>query len=493
MTGGIDPRTPVLVGVAQLTQRVDRWEDGHEAIDLMVAAAFGAADDALGGEPGGRFVGGRTGAELLTAVQHVSVPQGMWAYADPARLVADRIGARSARTVLAELGVLQQDVIADGCAQIARGQLDVALVVGGEAKHRSLLATIAGEQATEVVQPEGAAADRVWKAPSLGVHDIEILRHAVDPSTSYALIEDARRGAAGTTHADTVAKLGRLWAGFAEVASEHPLAWDRSAPSAAEITDAKATGNRMIAEPYTKRLCSQWNVDQAVGLLLCSVAAAERHGIARDRWVFPLASAVSNHALPVVERREIDRCAGARLAAGAALDHVGMGVDDLAVIDLYSCFPAAVQVYAHELGLSVDEPRPLTVTGGMTFFGGPLNSYVFHALATMVPMLRADPPAVGLSSSVSGFLVKQGFGLWSATPPTTARPFRHLDVSEAVAAITGRCDVDQNHPEGISAEEVPGASVIASTVVHHRSGPARTVAIVDLPSGARTITVTPAP
>ncbi len=496
MTGAVDPNTPVLVGVGQVTQRVDRWDDGQEAIDLMVEAVARAADDALGVHHGGSPPGGRSSADLLTSVQQVAVPQGTWAYADPARLLAERIGAPSARTVLAQLGVLQQDVIADACQKIAARQLDLALLVGGEAKHRSLLATIAGETATELTQAEGAVADRVWKAPSLGVHDLEILRHAVDPSTSYALIQDALRRASGAglaDSADAIAKVGQLWEGFASIAAEHPMAWDRSAPSSAAIIDPNAPGNRMIAEPYTKRLCSQWNVDQAVALVLCSVAEAKRQRIPRERWVFPLASSANNHDVAVVERADIARSPGALAASTAALRHAGLAIDGVSIIDLYSCFPAAVQVFADELGLSLDDPRRLTVTGGMTFFGGPLNSYALHALASMVPRLRIDPAAVGLSSSVSGFLVKQGFGLWSATPPVSGRAFRHLDVTADVAGSTAPRPVDANHPADRPAYDIAGASVIAATVVHDRSGPARTVSILDLPSGARTITVTPPP
>ena len=42
------------------------------------------------------------------------------------------------------------------------------------------------------------------------------------------------------------------------------------------------------------------------------------------------------------------------------------------------------------------EERDLTVTGGMTFAGGPWNNYVTHGVATMVGVLREDPGDLGL-------------------------------------------------------------------------------------------------
>ncbi len=481
----LDPRTPVLVGAGQVTQRIDELGGpaaGVDALELMVEAAHRAVADA------------GASAALLADATHVAVPQGMWSYPDPGRLLAARLGAADARTTLAELGVLQQDVLTDACARIAAGEVGVALVAGGEARYRAQQARIAGLDQPETAQPEGTTADRVWAAPSLGVDDVEILRYAVDPPTSYALIEQAIGHAAGRTPAEHRLAVGDLWARFAEVAAGVPEAWDRSGPVADAIVDPRAPGNRMIATPYTKRCCSQWNVDQAVALVLCSAAEAERHGVPRDRWVFPWAATASNHALPVVARGDLHLAPGAERAGRRVLALAGLGIDDVAVIDLYSCFPAAVEVYAAALGLALDDPRGLTVTGGMAFFGGPLNSYVLHALATMVPALRRDPGAVGLSSSVSGFLVKQGFSLWSASPPpapTTGAggPFAHDDVSTEVADLIDAAegarviDADHNGP----------ATVASWTVVHAGGEPQRAVAVLDTPSDTRTIATTDDP
>ena len=101
-----------------------------------------------------------------------------------------------------------------------------------------------------------------------------------------------------------------------------------------------------------------------------------------ERWVFPLAGADGNDHWFISERPELHRSPAIRLAGAAALEQAGLGIDDIAFVDLYSCFPVVVQMAAHELGLAVDDPdRPLTLTGGLTFGGGPGNNYTSHGIA----------------------------------------------------------------------------------------------------------------
>lgn len=465
----LDPRTPVLVGAGVAGQRLDDPSQSLEALELMVQALEAAALDA-----------GSTA--LLGAAQQISVPEGTWSYADPGRLLSDRFGA-TARTVLADVGILQQDVLGDACAQIATGAIDVCLVVGGETRHRAVRSRVTGTPAPETVQPDGVVADRRWTTSSLGVHDLEIIRNAVTPATSYALIEHARMHHLGRSTGEHRRALGELGASFAAVASGNPDAWDRHRYSADEVV-MPTPANRMISSPYTKVMCSQWNVDQAAGFILCSVAAAERFGVARDRWVFPLTSVVSNHAVPVLQRPELHRSPGSGVAGARALELAALDADSIAHVDLYSCFPSAVEALAE--ALSMPAGRELTVTGGMSLAGGPLNNYVLQALAVLVPRLREEPMSVGLSSSVSGFLVKQGFGLWSATPGASASDpgaFVHEDVSAAAEAA-------DDAPRPVDAEHVGPAEVVSWTVDHQSGEPFRAVVVCDTPSGARTLAST---
>jgi acetyl-CoA C-acetyltransferase len=452
----LDPRTPVLVGAAVANQREDDPVDAVEALELMARAIEGAATDA--------------GSTAIIAGAHLfSVPAGTWSYADPGRLLAHRFGASDATTVVAGIGILQQDLIADACRRVAEAACDVAVVVGGEAGFRAMRARQLGMDTLDTTEPGETHADVEWAPDSLGIHDLELIRNAVTPATAYALIEHARMGRLGRTPEQHRGALGDLYAGFASVAAGNPNASDRTGYSAADIITPDEA-NRVIAWPYTKRLCSQWNVDQAAALIICSAEAAERFGVSRDRWVFPRSSAVSNHAVPVIQRAVIDASPGADLAASAALSLAGVGIDDVAHLDLYSCFPAAVEAFADALGVGGD--RDLTVTGGMSFAGGPLNNYVLQAMVELVALLRAEPGSVGLSSSVSVYLQKQGFGLWSNEPPAGA--FRHEDVSTAVGAHS------ESAPRPVAADHVGPARVATWTVDHQAGEPFRAVVVCDV-------------
>lgn len=455
----VDPRTPVIVGVGRADQHADDPDQLVEALELMVLATDAALADA-------------DAPTLAEAVELVSVPDGTWGYRDAGRLVADRLGAPDATTLVAEIGIVQQDLLTDAWARITRGELDVALVVGGEARHRSVRARVTGTTVRDTIQDDDVAPDIRLAPESLGINDLEITRNAVTPTTSYALMEHARMHALGRTVPEHRRALGQLWEGFAAVAAGNPHAWDRSGPGATDIVTPTAD-NRMIATPYTKVMCSQWNVDQAAALILCSVDAARRFGVPEDRWVFLHGATVSNHTVPVIERAELQRSAGAEVGAVRVLELAGIDVTDLTFVDLYSCFPAAVQALAEALGLAVDGTArlPLTVTGGMGFGGGPLNNYVLQALATLVPLLRSEPGSYGLSSSVSGFLNKQAFSVWSTAAPSGSSEVVE-DVSAPAAAIDERLPVD--------AAFVGAATIASWTVAHERGEPFRAVVIADV-------------
>jgi acetyl-CoA C-acetyltransferase len=278
------------------------------------------------------------------------------------------------------------------------------------------------------------------------------------PVGLYAIIESAfraRRGWSVDAHRD---RLADLYARFSEIAADNSDAWTRKSLSSEAIRSA-SDRNPMQAFPYTKLHCTSWNVDQAAALLFCSAQKAETLGIARKRWIFPLASTESNHMVPVSARAELDRCLGARLAGKAALESSGITVKELDWLELYSCFPVAVETFAMELGIDID--RDLTVTGGMSFAGGPYNNYVLQATCRMADLLRQGRGRTGLVSSVSGVLTKQAFCLWSADPPP--RGFQFSDLTSAVARASPVREVVQDY--------VGPARVAGYTVLHERSRP----------------------
>lgn len=452
--------TPVLVGVGIASQKCDDPSQAKEAVALMEEAVRSAAADA-------------GASEALSQVQRIGVPKGIWSYADAGRLLANAIGAESATTVMAEIGILQQSLMGDACQRIAEGELDMALVVGGEAKHRGLRSQITGIEISETEQSEDA--DVVMHPESEIWSQVESDAGLGMPVGYYAIMESALRHDQGLSldaHRD---KLAAMYEGFADTAKANPHAWVQTGMSAEAIRNPSPK-NKMLAFPYTKYHNTQWNVDQAGALLFCSAAKARELGVPESQWVFPLASTESNFMVNMAQRQELHGCPGSKLAGEKALEIAGMGANDFDYLDMYSCFPSAVQIYARDLGIDL-EGRELTVTGGMTFGGGPLNNYVIQSTAKMALRLRENPGTTGLVTSVSGMLTKQGFGVWASKPGV--RDFEYADITEAVKA--------QWQPLPIAAPEVGEATIVGYTVVYAGENPERLIAVVNLASGPRSV------
>jgi len=456
----LDPRTPVLVGVGVADRRCDDPTEALESSELMIEALEAAEADA-----------GARG--LLAAANSVHVPRGFWDYSDPGRLVADRFGASGARTVLAEIGVLQQTLLNGACCAIASGEEEIAIVAGGDAKYRSLRAGIAGTPLVDTVQTD-VKPDLVLQPSASLWSTVESDRGLMMPAQYFTLMESAMRFESGLSidaHRDRIAE---LWARMSEVAVGNPHARHREVVSADAIRNASER-NPMIAFPYTKMHNSDWNVDQAAGLIFCSVAKARALGIPETRFVYPLSGTEANQMLDLSARAKLHRSPGIGIAGARALELAGRTIDDVDHFDLYSCFPAAVQLFARELGIELD--RPLTVTGGMRFAGGPLNNYVLQAVARMAEVLREDPGSTGLVTAVSGFLTKQGVGLWSTEAPEQS--FGFADVTAEVTQATETRKLVPA-PEG-------RARIAAYTVLYLGATPAKAVAVCDLPNGERTV------
>jgi acetyl-CoA C-acetyltransferase len=444
-----DPRTPVLVGAGVAHQRSDDPAEALEAVELMVTAIERAGDDAQA--PG-----------LLEQARAVFVPRGTWRYRDPGRIVAERVGAH-ADSVIAELGVLQSTPFTRACRAIAAGDLDVALVVGGEAKFRDLRSHITGVAVHDTLQADDVAPDeRIVPADEI-IPAPERAAGFMSAPLMYSAVETALRTALGETVAENARATAELWAAFSRTAADNPDAWRRD-PVSPEFLEHPSAKNPMLAAPYTKLHCSQWNVDQAAGFVLCSSAAADRAGVPQERRVYPLAFAESNHMLAVSKRAELHRAPAVRIGAEQIAELTGIDVTTSGAVDLYSCFPVAVRIQARELGLPVDDPdgRPLSVGGGMTFGGGPLNNATFQALARMVPMLRAAPGTTGLLTFISGIITKHGIAVWSTAPPERDG-FAYADTSAAVEAGTPALEVVGDH-RGV-------ATIDAYTVAHEGGEP----------------------
>ena len=232
------------------------------------------------------------------------------------------------------------------------------------------------------------------RAPS---SEYELAHGAAAPTLVYPLFETALRATAGRDVDEHQVVVSELWAPFSAVAATNPHTWSRHTYKPAEVRTV-TPDNRMITFPYPKRMCANIDVDQSAAILLCSYEATRRAGVAEDRLVFPRAGADAHDHFFVTERDRLDTSPALAAAGQAALRGADATVDDVARFDLYSCFPSAVQVAMAALGLrgpSGGDARPLTVTGGLGFAGGPANNYPTHAIAAMVQACRRDPGSLG--------------------------------------------------------------------------------------------------
>jgi acetyl-CoA C-acetyltransferase len=404
----IDPRTPVVVGVGEVDQRVDPL-DAREPVALFADAVRAADADT-----------GRAGALLARADTVAAVHIVSWPYADAGARVAQELGIAPRRTVMSTVGGNSpQLLVNEMAADIVAGNADIVVIGGGESMHARWRAR--REPRVHLGWPvdDGTPCPNVIGDPRPGTSDFEQAHWAVAPTHIYPLFETALRAAAGRTVEEHQAVVGALWSRFAAVAAANPHAWSRTPYSAHEITEP-TPDNRMVVFPYTKRMCANIDVDQGAALFLCSYEAARAAGIADDRMVFLHAGADAHDHWFVTERAALAEAPAVGVATRAALGAAGVGIDDIARFDLYSCFPAAVEMAMHELGLRGAEngdERPLTATGGLGFAGGPVNNYPTHGIARMVDALRADAGSFGLTTALGWYATKHSVGVWSSRPP----------------------------------------------------------------------------
>jgi acetyl-CoA C-acetyltransferase len=458
------PNTPVIVGIGVEQETSADPAQCAEPWQLMARAARGTAADA-------------GSAALLAQIESISVPQGMWEYRNPGRLIADALGCPAARSILSDLGVLQLSLLSDLCRAIAAGEQQVGLVTGGEAKFRDLRGAIVGQPVAYTEQsPDTPPPDVHHTSSDPWATDLEGRAGLASAVELFAIVESALRHADGLDvdrHRDRIAA---LYSRFSEVAATNPHAWRREPESPQAIRDPSPR-NAMLAFPYTKRHASQWNVNQAVALLVCSAARAAELGLARDGWIFPLAAAQSKHVVPLAQQRRLHTHPGTVRSGERALALAGIAVRDVDAVELYSCFPAAIQSFARDLNLP--ETCPWTITGSMAFAGGPYNSFSLGGVARMVEVLRGTGAKrrIGLVSNLSGIFAKQACAVFSNRP--SANGYRYEDVTAEVAA----CDP----PLPLDGDYAGPATVVGYTVVFVGGAASHAVAICDTPRGGRTV------
>jgi len=415
MLADLDPRTPVIAGVGQSSERLgEPGYRGRSPVDLAADAAREALAD--------------TGADQAAVAAAVEVVAGVRQFENSTpgaraplgrsdnypRSVAGRVGADPARAVLEVAGgQAPQHLVSEFAAAIAAGHGEVVLLFGSEAISTVDHYAKAGHGPDFTEHVEGSLTDRGYGLK--GLISRHLAAHGLtDAPSQYALIDNARRARLKQSRAEYAAAMGALFAPFTKVAAANPHASAPVQRSAEElITPTEA--NRPIADPYTRYIVSREKVNQGAAVLLMSVAAARRLGVPEDRWVF-LHGHADVRERNLMDRADLSASPAAVLAARHALELAGITVADLATIDLYSCFPAPVFNICDGLGIAPDDPRGLTLTGGLPFFGGAGNNYSMHAIAETVRRARAEPGTFGFVGANGGIMSKYSAGVYCTTP-----------------------------------------------------------------------------
>lgn len=477
-------QTPVLVGVGQYCPAQFDPAAPESPYDLMAKAARSALEDSGAGAALAESIDHLVVMKLFVDMGFMKAPFGKSTKA--ARSVAQRLGLQPAQVIYSSVGGNVPQATLNGYAErIARGEVRAVLVAGGEALRTTAAAGRAGQMLNWAEDPAGDMAD-------LGggddmVADFEFA-HGIGMATwTYPLFEHAIRGRRGRDVVSHQAALGRLFAGFNAVAQRNPRA-AFGQPMTAEAIATPGPDNRIIGHPYTRWMNASDRVDQAAAVVLTSAGEARRLGIPEARWVYLRGGGDTHAKATTLEQPDLGESPAMRVAAREALAQAGLKAADMAFFDLYSCFPSAVELACDALGLSEDDPRDLTVTGGLPFFGGPGQACVLHAVAETVERLRRGHQTGerhALVSGNGGLVHKHSFGVYSLEPGTA--PWQRVDPAVYQAELDAQPSPRvERAPQG-------AARIETYTVLFEKGEPVRGVIVGRLDAdNARFVANTPA-
>jgi len=461
----VDPRTPILVGVGQFTERIDDpGYRGMSSVELATAAASAALVD--------------TGADPVAVAGAIDTVVGLRQFeisgrgmaqlgcsTNYPRSVAQRIGAMPARAVLEPIGGQgPQHAITEFAGLIAAGGADVVMVFGSE--NGSTLRTFAKagtERPDHSESVDGQLEDRGYGYEGL-FNDYTVAHGLVGAPAQYGLLENARRGRVGLSTPDYRRAMAELFAPFTAVAAANPYSASPVVRTVEEIRTVSAD-NRMICDPYPRLLVARDQVNQGAAAVLMSVEAARRLGVPEQKWVY-----LRGHAdvvdQPLLDRADLSYNSASILAVQEALAVADVDIADIATFDLYSCFPVPVFNFCDGMHLATDDPRGLTLTGGLPYFGGPGNSYSLHGIVETVGEMRSTPGAFGLVAANGGIMSKYSVGVYS----TEAAEWKADDSVRLRESVAAR--------PGVPVSEHPDGSATIETYTVRYDWPARTGIII---------------
>ena len=428
--------TPVVVGVGDIRQK-NNFDNLDEALVLMDKATKLAIKDS-GKE------------DIKNYIEEVLIPKGFWRYRDPGKWIAKNNDFKDVKTSVSKIGILQQSLINSACMKIQSGEMQACLILGGESRYKITRALKEKKEFTETELVENP--DYYIKANDELQTDIEKDSLGTMAVGYYSLFESALRHKKNKGFDNHHKYLSKIYENFSHIAVDNKDNLATKKYSSEEILKS-SNKNPQIAFPYNKHHCTSWNVNQAAAIIICSEKLANMLNIDYEKRVYPIASSENNHMISSILRPELSKQAGMQIAADFIKKICSDNKINISHFDLYSCFPVAVQMFADTLGIK--DASSMTITGGMSFAGGPLNSFVLHSSVQMIKKLRKDNNATGLVTGVSGMMTKQSYCLWSSNP---IHKFIFKDVSKEASNI----DI----PHKISKNKNGTAKIIGYTIIN---------------------------
>lgn len=471
MTGErIDPQTPILVGVGQRTIHWDGAATAKAPSPQSLhsdAARLALADS---GDPAGLAAAIDTVIVIRSMLDSMpGAPQPFGRCENPPGTLAESAGIANARHIYSFVGGDQPQALVNEAAEdIFAGNAKAILIAGSEATGAMKVALKKGIALDWSGSAGGEFEDRGLGPMLLSGYDIKNGLGA--PTQTYPVFEHALRGRLGLSREAHLDMMSALWEGFSRVASQNPHSQFPEARSKAFLS-TPGSENYPVADPYLKWHVAQDAVNQGAAVIMTSVGEAQRLRIDPSKWVF-LHGYAGAKDKTVCERPDLSRSVPIELTLAAALEGAGKAAGEIALFDLYSCFPCAVLLATEALGLDW-RTTVSTVTGGLPFFGGPGNSYSLHAIATMTEMLRADPDQFGLVLANGGFLSKEAVGVYSAVPKPDWQP-------QSSAAIQAQID---GQPLPTLLTETCTATVESFSVTYQKGQAARGYIVGTTPKG----------
>ena len=473
--------TPVLVGCGDVTDLTTPVEAGRSPFDLIAEAGRRALADAVA--PGlAQAIDTVAMLRLFSDTSHRFATR-LGTSTNPPRSVARRLGIAAGRHIYTwNGGNMPQYLVNQFAEAISRGEMRAAIVLGGEALRTQHGVERANLDVSWHEDPGGEP--ELIGEPRRGWSDHEDHHNMRAAITMYPLFENAIRGRRRRSVPEHMRAMGRLFARFAAVAAQNPLATRRQGYSAERLATVDAD-NRWVGFPYPRLMNANAFIDQAAAFVMTSVGTARELGIPQDKWVYLHGCADGYDHWYVSERADLASSPAISGGARRALAMAGRTLADIGVIDLYSCFPSAVEIGCEEIGLAEDDPRGLTITGGLPYFGGPGNNYVTHSISQMMRRLRADPGSFGLVTANGNYVTKHSFGVYSTAP--VAGAWRR----ESPGVLQAELDA---LPKAPFTEQPAGRARIETyTVMHGKSVPEFAVVLGRLEAtGERFLANTPA-